>query len=63
MYKEFYVCAPSACKSAGTLIALGAHKLIVDPFSDLGPLMATDADSPAKKRGSYKKTAAGQISN
>lgn len=37
-YEKFYVCAPSICKSAGTLIALGAHKLLVDAFSDLGPL-------------------------
>lgn len=37
-YDEFIVCAPSFCKSAGTLIALGANKLIVDSFSDLGPL-------------------------
>ncbi len=38
MYDEFIVCTPSYCKSAGTLIALGAHRLLVDMVSELGPL-------------------------
>lgn len=29
---------PSRCKSAGTLVALGADRLIMDQFSELGPL-------------------------
>ncbi|MFG1179006.1 SDH family Clp fold serine proteinase [Xanthobacter versatilis] len=37
-YKNFILYTPSYCKSAGTLIALGAHKLIMDQFSELGPL-------------------------
>lgn len=37
-YKEFILFSPSYCVSAGTLVALGAHKLIMDPFSELGPL-------------------------
>ena len=37
-YKQFVLFAPSYCKSAGTIIALGAHRLIMDPFSELGPL-------------------------
>jgi len=37
-YKEFIVYCPRYCKSAGTLIALGAHRLIMDSFSELGPL-------------------------
>jgi hypothetical protein len=36
--EEFIVCAPSTCKSAGTLIALGASRLLLDFFCDLGPL-------------------------
>ncbi|RYF36633.1 MAG: hypothetical protein EOO38_27420 [Cytophagaceae bacterium] len=37
-YKCFSLWCPSRCKSAGTLVALGASKLIMDPFGDLGPL-------------------------
>lgn len=37
-YSCFSLWCPSRCKSAGTLIALGASKLIMDPFGDLGPL-------------------------
>jgi len=38
MYPEFWVYCPRRCKSAGTLVALGAHRLIMDSFSELGPL-------------------------
>jgi len=38
MYSEFWLYCPSRCKSAGTLVALGAHRLIMDNFSELGPL-------------------------
>ena len=31
-YSEFIVFTPSYCKSAGTKIALGAHRLLVDVF-------------------------------
>ena len=34
----FKLCIPSYCKSAGTLIALGAEELLMDTFSELGPL-------------------------
>lgn len=34
----FILFTPSFCKSAGTLIALGANRLIMDVFSELGPL-------------------------
>lgn len=37
-YTEFVIFTPSYCKSAGTIIALGAHKLLMDVFSELGPL-------------------------
>lgn len=38
MYEEFIIFCPSSCKSAGTLLSLGAHRLIMDAFSELGPL-------------------------
>lgn len=37
-YGSFSVYPPRYCKSAGTIIALGAHTLIMDEFSELGPL-------------------------
>ncbi|TPK38716.1 hypothetical protein [Mesorhizobium sp. B2-5-3] len=37
-YEHFTICIPSVCKSAGTLLAVGAHDLIMGPFSELGPL-------------------------
>lgn len=37
-YREFSVFIPAFCKSAGTMIALGAHRLVMTPFSELGPL-------------------------
>ena len=35
---KFILYCPSRCKSAGTLIALGANELVMDVFSELGPL-------------------------
>jgi hypothetical protein len=37
-YEDFIVAIPSVCKSAGTLVACGATRLIMTPFSELGPL-------------------------
>ena len=37
-YDQFIIFTPSYCKSAGTIVALGAHKLLMDVFSKLGPL-------------------------
>jgi ClpP class serine protease len=37
-YEQFHLYTPSYCKSAGTIIALGAHTIIMDNFSELGPL-------------------------
>ena len=37
-YKQLIICLPSYCKSAGTLLAIGAHRLVMTPFSELGPL-------------------------
>ena len=36
--KKFYLCVPRMCKSAGTLIALGANEIVMNPFAELGPL-------------------------
>jgi hypothetical protein len=36
--QKFTAFIPSYCKSAGTLVALGANSLIMSPFSELGPL-------------------------
>ncbi len=36
--KEFVVVVPDSAKSAGTLLALGAHRIIMGPTSDLGPV-------------------------
>lgn len=38
--KNFYLCVPSECKSAGTLIALGANEIYMPLVSELGPLDA-----------------------
>jgi hypothetical protein len=37
-YSSFTVYVPSYCKSAGTLLALGATDLIMSDFAELGPL-------------------------
>jgi len=36
--KRFVVIVPDSAKSAGTLLALGAHEIIMGPTSDLGPV-------------------------
>lgn len=38
VYENFDVLVPRYCKSAGTLVALGAHSLYLDDMSELGPL-------------------------
>lgn len=37
-YEHFELLVPRFCKSAGTLVALGARKLYLDDMSELGPL-------------------------
>jgi hypothetical protein len=37
-YKKFEVLIAGRCKSAGTLLAIGAHELIFTPYGELGPL-------------------------
>jgi len=36
--EKFFLCIPASCKSAGTLVALGAHKIFMSDMADLGPL-------------------------
>lgn len=38
VYGEFDLLVPRYCKSAGTLVALGAKRLFLDDMSELGPL-------------------------
>ncbi len=37
-FKDFLLFVPNACKSAGTLIALGASRIHMSPFGEFGPL-------------------------
>ena len=37
-YKHFTVLVPGMCKSAGTLIAVGAHCVAFAPYGELGPI-------------------------
>src|SRR5207249_5782939 len=37
-YKRFELLLAGLCKSAGTLLAIGAHQLIFTPYGELGPL-------------------------
>lgn len=37
-YKKFRLCVSSQCKSAGTIIALGAHELAMSDRGEVGPL-------------------------
>jgi hypothetical protein len=37
-YRRFTIFIPSVCKSAGTLVAIGAHEVIIGPFGEIGPL-------------------------
>ena len=45
-YEKFYVYNPYYCKSAGTLLCLGANKLIMGVFAEIGPL---DVQIPSRK--------------
>jgi hypothetical protein len=53
-YEEFALFTPCFCQSAGTIIALGANKLIMDQFSELGPLdvqLLKENEIAARKSG------------
>ena len=54
-YKEFSIFIPSLCKSAGTLLAIGAHKVIMAPFGELGPI---DLQVPQKDEWQEIKSSA-----
>lgn len=65
-YEEFILFTPSVCKSAGTLIALGAHRLIMDVFSELGPLDVQLLDKDeigARKSGLLTRSAFEALAN
>ncbi|MEI8698129.1 SDH family Clp fold serine proteinase [Mesorhizobium sp. ISC15] len=37
-YKDFQIFVPAYCKSAGTVVALGAHMILMTSMSELGPI-------------------------
>ncbi|TIU47307.1 MAG: hypothetical protein E5W30_17810, partial [Mesorhizobium sp.] len=37
-YSHFSMFAPAQCKSAGTIVALGAHHIWMSPGAELGPI-------------------------
>ncbi|TPI30529.1 hypothetical protein FJW07_29105, partial [Mesorhizobium sp. B3-1-9] len=39
-YDSFDILLPAQCKSAGTIVALGANRLWMSPFAELGPIDA-----------------------
>jgi hypothetical protein len=58
-YKEFALFCPGPCKSAGTLVAIGAARLIMDGFSELGPLdvqLAKQNELISRKSGLLAKS-------
>ena len=54
-YARFYLCVSGLCKSAGTIIALGAHELIVSECGEVGPL-----DVQMSKKDDLLKRQSGQ---
>lgn len=52
-YEHIRLVIPSFCKSAGTLVAIGAHELAVDDLGELGPLdIQVRKDSELEERSS-----------
>jgi hypothetical protein len=49
--KEFTVIVPDQAKSAGTILALGAHHVLMGPTSDLGPIDPQFQIGPAGQSG------------
>jgi membrane-bound ClpP family serine protease len=49
-YSRLLLCVPGFCRSAGTLIALGAHKLLLDEYSEIGPLTGASVKLPGQVR-------------
>ncbi|MCY3688894.1 MAG: hypothetical protein OXI17_12275 [Gammaproteobacteria bacterium] len=63
---KFYLCLPSTCKSAGTLVALGANELFMSVVSELGPLdvQLQQRDEIGKRRsGMVVRTALDGLAN
>lgn len=60
VYDKFILFAPQNCYSAGTIIALGAHEIIMGPFSELGPLdvqLLKQNELGARKSGLLSRSA------
>lgn len=38
VYEHITIFIPSSCKSAGTLLAIAGHSIVMSPFGELGPL-------------------------
>jgi hypothetical protein len=53
-YKKFTIIIPGPCKSAGTLIALGAHEIVMGVQGELGPV---DAQMAKKDEYSDRESA------
>jgi hypothetical protein len=52
-YDHIRLVIPSFCKSAGTLVAIGAHELAIDDLGELGPLdIQVRKDSELEERSS-----------
>jgi hypothetical protein len=52
-YENIRLVIPSFCKSAGTLVAIGAHELAIDDLGELGPLdIQVRKDSELEERSS-----------
>ncbi|CAI2936233.1 SDH family Clp fold serine proteinase [Aminobacter niigataensis] len=65
-YGSFTIFTPRYCKSAGTIIALGAHCILMDVFSELGPLdvQLLDRDEIGnRKSGLLTRSAFESLSN
>src|SRR5579862_1537590 len=63
-YKKFTVCISGICKSAGTLLALGAHELAFTSNGELGPLdiqLAKKDDLWGQESGLTVMTALGAL--
>ena len=37
-YEKFTIVVPGLCKSAGTMVALGANEIVMSPHGELGPI-------------------------
>src|SRR5262249_2099075 len=51
--RELTVIVPNQAKSAGTLLAIGAHHIVMGPSSDLGPVDPQFRIPGANERGLY----------